>query len=204
MSQLTRILNHEWIPFTWLNYYKNLLESFTIFLIIPVTSFYVVFSYYLWKTTFEVNQQKVIPFMCIQWIPEFYGKPELVFSVDPELIYLPEELEIDRTWAAIKIYNNYEKPITWFHITIKAEFLRSEIKHKKKLYPFVDQTLKLEKDKVHVVAVWNLDKLKRTSRIKFIITAVSYTAETSKMIYNEFAFSDNSDNCMVVDGKLDR
>ena len=140
-----------------------------------ITIFYVTFTYFLLKTTYELNRTLLKPFIKISW--KNGNKPERIAVTDNQLA----QTETDpQNWIFVEIKNVRDKLIS--EITLTANVTSSgptRIGDFKLTYAVTD--IDLSKDNIIEIGMINLMAIHATNNVSINLSEVKYkSAESSE------------------------
>lgn len=165
------ISDGQWVRLDIKPVIMNINTSFSSFLILIVTTWYVVFTYYLLKTTQEMNQQLLNPFLKINW-NVIQEKPSNIISTDYTDIIGDGE---NSNWLILEIENTRPKPAQNISFEIELSGYSNAYTLKNKVLRYSNKAIRLNSNEKLFIGIANLSQIQKDISLSFKIVKFLYS-----------------------------
>lgn len=157
-------------------------------------TWYVVFTYYLMKSTIEFNQRMSTPYISIAW--EISAENPIYKAANCYRFALTDRQDdglqpakpiADTKWATVVITNVRAKPIDRISIKVSVVGGSDTMMINPKIIEGKFERLRLERDQTMTIAVADVLLVPKDVALRFDVKSIQYQANDSNDIYAEYS-----------------
>jgi hypothetical protein len=162
----------------------NIASNIMYLLTTVVTAWYVVFTYFLLKTTTAYNNSILEPYLHINW-SEKKIKPDTIFS--SELFNEFQKESDNQKWVILELLNTRIRPVTSVSIKLQPVGGSASLSIKEGIFSIDLESILIDRDKTMEIGVLNLAAIPNNLSFELLINKLEYTGEASKEIICNFS-----------------